>query len=303
MSKRIALIIGNNNYQDKLLGRLKTPDADIHGLAAVLRDRDIGNFNVVETMIDQPAHEIRQQIGDLFNRKKPHDQLLLYFVGHGLLDQAGQLYLATVDTAHESLTETAIPVAYITGCMDRSFSRQQILILDCDYSEVLAPGSTSALGASVGTAGAFKGSGHGRIVLTATDVTQYALEEDQVVGQAEDSAFTHYFIQGLRTGAADADEDGQVGVRELYDYVHGQVMRHTDNQRPRLWTYREQDRFIIARNPNKVPAYPIKWDLIFGAVMAPTVTIVIGGEADLHTAVGMAGLLLLLYALLYWALD
>ena len=146
--------------------------------------------------------------------------------------------------------------------------------------------------------------GAARAVLVATDVLYYTVEGDAVLGEAERSVFTHYLIQGLRSGAADSDQDGQIGLGELYDYICDQAVRHAAHQKPRRWTYRERDRIIIARNPNEVERERvIKWDLIAGAILAPITSVAIGWEADWRTAVGMGGLLLLLYGLLYWVLE
>lgn len=303
MAKRIALIVSNHTYQDATLTRLKTPTADLHALEISLCDPEIGNFDQVDILTNPTTTRARDQIADLLYGKKRYDLLLIYFLGHGLLDQAGELYLATTETAFDALPETAIPAAYLTEQMDRSFSRQQVLLLDCYYSALRSSAAGSEPGQVVGTGTAFKGKGHGRIVLTASDTTHYTLEANRSVGQPEDSLFSHYFVLGLQTGAADADQDGQIGIRELGQYLHTQIQNQSLAQKPRQWTYNEQDRFIIARNPNRFQAPRFKWDLLFGAVMAPLTTILIGGQADLSASVGMAGLFLLLYAGLYWVLD
>jgi hypothetical protein len=304
MSKRIALIIDNNTYQDRDLARLKTPAANVHHLASVLGDPEIGNFDEVETLINQPSSEVRRHISDLFTWKKKQDVLLLYFSGHAVLDKTGQLYLATVDTVQAGLEETAIPTTYITDCIDRSFSQQQILLLDCYHCSLPGPKTKSQPGFNIGTATIFRGTGYRRVVLTATDTIQYVLTENDIIGQAGESMFTPYLIEGLQMEAADTNRDGQIGVGELYEYVYHQVVQHTASQKPRMWSYNTRDEFIIARLPYKFEQkHTVKWDLIFGAIMAPTVTIVIGGMASLSTSVGMAGLLLLIYAMLYWTLD
>ena len=73
-----------------------------------------------------------------------------------------------------------------------------------------AHGAKAAQGLSVGTGEAFEGVGIGRVILTATDATQYAWEGDQIIGDAQNSLFTHFLIDGLNTGAADRDNDGVV---------------------------------------------------------------------------------------------
>jgi hypothetical protein len=302
MAQRIALLIGNHHYQDKILAQLKSPATDIAGLASVLGDPAIGNFNRVEILRDRPVQEIRPQLQHLFRWRKKHDLLLFYFAGHTVVDEAGQLYLAGVDSVLGSLRETAIPAQYLIEEVNSSFSQQKILLFDGYYSGISTP--ERKRGEVVGTAGVFKGNEGGRIILTAADTFHYLLQADEVFGTAEDSAFTHYLIQGLRTGAADTDEDGQVGIGELHTYICTQLKRSAAPQTPRKWSYNGRDEFIIARNPQHIRlAQPIKWDLIFGAIMAPTVTIIIGSVASLSTSVGMAGLLLLIYALLYYLLD
>jgi hypothetical protein len=109
---------------------------------------------------------------------------------------------------------------------------------------------------------------------------------------------THHLLQALQTGAADLDGDGQIELKKLYEYVQRQVSQ------ARLRVYGQQDGFIVARNPHRfTPVQPLKWDLISGAILTPLTIIVIGGWSDLRASIGMAGLFLLFYALLYLAPD
>ncbi|HET6958299.1 MAG TPA: TIR domain-containing protein, partial [Vicinamibacterales bacterium] len=126
---------------------------------------------------------------------------------------------------------------------------RQVVVLDCCHSGAFAHGVKGAQGASVGTAEAFEGSGLGRVVLTATDSTQYAWEGDQIIGDAPNSLFTHFLIEGLKTGAADRDADGVVTVDELYDYVREQVVTTTPKQTPHKWSYLQRGDIVIAQNP------------------------------------------------------
>jgi hypothetical protein len=252
MNRRLALIIGSSEYEDAKLARLRTPDMDVSNLAEVLSDPEVGGFDEVIPLINQSSLLIRRAIARLFAEKKPDDLLLLFFSGHGVRDDNGDLYLAVKDTESDLLSATAIPAAFITAEMDRSRSRRQILILDCCHSGAFARGTKGAPGLGVGTAAAFQGNGYGRIVLTASDSTQYAWEGDQVIGQPENSVFTHYLVRGLKTGEADADADGRITLDELFDYVYGQVVNKTPKQTPGKWAYKQQGEIIIARNPRPV---------------------------------------------------
>ncbi len=249
MSRKLGLIIGNSEYTDGNLAQLIAPSADVSAFAHILRAVEIGAFDEVTTLVNENSATIRRTIAHFFEQKNPDDLLLLYFSGHGVLDDQGQLYLAVKDTEHDLISGTAIPANFITGEMDRSRSRRQVLILDTCHSGAFARGTKGAVGEKVGLGVAFEGTGFGRVVLTATDATQYAWEGDQIIGEAENSVFTHFMIEGLQTGSADLDGDGQVAVDELYDYIYEQVVKKTPKQTPGKWSYKQQGDIIIARNP------------------------------------------------------
>ena len=249
MAGKFAIIIGNSRYDDASLGRLKAPDIDVHELEAVLKAPEVGQFDDVVTLLNQDCASVRKAIARFYDQRQRDDLLLLYFSGHGVKDEQGHLYLALRDTESGLLAGSAIETAFITGRMDRSFSKRQVLVLDCCHSGAFAHGAKAAQGVSVGTAEAFEGTGLGRVVLTATDSTQYAWEGDQVIGDAQNSLFTHFLIKGLKTGAADKDDDGVVTVDELYDYVREQVLTTTPRQTPQKWSYLQRGAIVLAQNP------------------------------------------------------
>ncbi len=250
MSTRHALIIGNAIYEDPTLARLNAPEADVRALAGLLGDAEVGQFDSVRTLIDETESTTRRAIATFFARAGPDDLLLLYFSGHGVLDDQGRLYLAARDTQHDLPQGSAVPAAFITDGMDSSRSRRQVLILDCCHSGAFARGARSASGAKAVTAATFEGVGYGRAVLTATDATQYAWEGDAVIGAAENSVFTQHLIEGLRSGAADSDGDGDITLEELYEYVYARVVKQTPRQTPRKWSYNQEGALILARNPH-----------------------------------------------------
>jgi uncharacterized caspase-like protein len=263
MARRLALIIGNSVYQDKTLARLKAPDADVGALYDVLKDSEVGGFDDVKLLINVTSTTVRRAISEFCSQKTRDDLLLLYFTGHGVLDDRGRLYLAVKDTNRNYLRASAIPAGFIADEMDNSRSQRQLLVLDCCHSGAFARGTKGAIGASVGTAAAFEGTGYGRVVLTATDATQYAWEGDQIVGEAQTSLYTYYLIEGLQTGAADKNFDGKITVDELYDYVYEQIVKQAPQQTPGKWSYKEQGEIIIALNklkesrPGVAPPMPV----------------------------------------------
>ena len=261
---RHALIIGNSRYEDKKLSFIPSPEADISGLEEVLKDPAIGNFDSVETINNQELSIIRRKIARFFNGKKRGDLLLMYFSGHGVLDEAGQLYLAVKDTEYDLLGGTALRAKFITEQMDRSRSNRQVLILDSCHSGAVGRGTKSIAGNTVGTASTFQGTGSGRVILTASHATQYAWDGDMVTGRPQTSLFTSYLIRGLKTGEADIDYDGKITLDEVYDYVYMKVVSKNKKQTPGKWSYGQKGDIVVAYNPDqdKKPPPAIPSELI-----------------------------------------
>lgn len=247
---RYALVIGNSEYDDGTLAQLKTPITDTQALAAALNDPSLGQFDDVSLIVNQSESATRRGISQFFAQKKPDDLVLLYFSCHGVLDDRGRLYLAVKDTLHDLLKATGIAASFITDEMDSCRSRRQILIMDCCYGGAFVRGTKGGSEKAL-TQTTFEGAGYGRVVLTASDSTQFALEGDQVVEQASLSLFTHYLLNGMTTGEADQDEDGQITLDELYDYTYNQVVGSTPRQTPCKWSYNQQGDLVISKSPRQ----------------------------------------------------
>ncbi len=249
---RSALIIASSSFVDTGLASLKAPAVDARALTAVLAAPELGAFDV-NTLIDEPRSRIEREIETFFTKRAPDDLLLLYFSGHGIRDDEGQLFLAVRDSDRSMLHSTAIAASFVTRMMDRSRSKRQVLILDCCHSGAFVSGmkGNAAPGSAVATREIFEGTGYGRVVLTASDSTQYAWDGNTVLGTAESSLFTHFLVEGIRTGDADRDGDGIVAVDELYDYVYERVIATTPTQTPGKWTYKQQGEISIASAPQR----------------------------------------------------
>ncbi len=246
MSGKYALIIGNTEYIDLGLAQLTAPGKDAEDFAQVLKDQDIGAFDNVKVLLNQLSSTVSEAIDEFFDQKKPDDLLVLYFSGHGVRDELGSLYLAVQNTIRSRLRSTAIKSDYIREVMDQSRSRRQVLILDCCNSGAVAQGTKAAAGVSIGTASAFEG-GYGRIILTASDSTQFAWEGDKVIGETDNSLFTHYLVEGLK-GDADTDGDGRITVDELYDYAYEKVRLATPKQTPSKFSTKQQGEIVLRQS-------------------------------------------------------
>ncbi|HRQ37701.1 MAG TPA: protein kinase [Chloroflexota bacterium] len=260
--RRLALIISTSEHQDRTLASLTRPTANIHRLVDVLRDPQIGRFDQVSTLVDESADAIRRAVAHFFADGAKEDLLLLYFMGHAAVGAEEKLYLAAQDTEHNLLRATAIPASYLAEVMDDSQAWQQVLVLDCTFSNASSRDSRELIGRVATTDDAFNRNGHERVILSAADRVHYEWRRDGVTGSAMPSLFTHFFIEGLKTGAADHDRNGRVTIDEVFAYVHEQLQRKTSQNgtRPYKWAsfaYQEASHIVIGHNPQTPPPTPI----------------------------------------------
>lgn len=251
-ARRHALIIANYEYQDRGLRELRAPSHDADQLARVLRDPDIGGFTV-RTMRNQPAPAISEAVEEFFADRGPDELLLLHFSGHGVKDEDGELYFAAANTKLNRLGATGVAADFIKKRMNRSSSRRIVLFLDCCYAGAFGRGMVARAGGPIALREQF-GGGKGRAVITASSAMEYAFEGQHVADMRNDtpSVFTSALVEGLDTGDADRDQDGFVGLDELYEYVYERVRQATPNQTPGKWTFDLQGDLHIARRSRPV---------------------------------------------------
>ena len=251
--RRDALIIAAGRYQDPSFAALRSPSQDAAEFAEVLSDRAIGGFDA-RVLLDEPGHLLREEIDGFLAERRPEDLLVLYLSCHGIKDVDGLLHFAVSTTKFSRLASTGISASFVHEQIDRCKARKILLLLDCCYSGAYPKGHRPK---AKSRAEIKPFDGRGRAVITSCTDLQYAFEVDtqKVSGTAGSSVFTAALVEGLRTGRADRDGDGQVSIDELYAYVFDRVRQTTPHQTPeKIWGEIRGD-FIIAANP-RPPACP-----------------------------------------------
>jgi hypothetical protein len=257
--QRKALIIANDEYTHEALKNLRAPRTDAKALGSVLGDPQIGGFDTVQVVSNQPAHVMQAHIDDLFSDSRPDDLLLLYFSGHGLKDDSGELFFAGSETRPDRLASSAVAAHFTQGRMRVSRSRSVVLLLDCCYSGAFGQGVSIRAGEDARVLDNFAHAGRGRAVITASTAMEYAFEGGEL---AEDrhhgpSVFTGVIVEGLSTGDADLDQDGQISLKELYTYVSEQVEKRNPHQTPSLKADLEGDLYIARSLRRRIRPAPI----------------------------------------------
>jgi len=149
----------------------------------VLHDPAVGNFDEVTPLINQPVAAVQRRHFTLLCQRASRRWAAALFLRSRRPRRSRPAVPGLSKTPSAISCGHGDRSAFIADEMDRSFSRRQVLILDCCHSGAFARGSKGAPGLSVGTAAAFEGTGYARVVLTANDSMQYAWEGDQVIGK------------------------------------------------------------------------------------------------------------------------
>jgi len=244
MTKRIALLIGVSEYGEDISPLLAAP-RDVAAMQQVLADPLRGNFEVWEPLINPDLAQFQIAVQKLFTTLKKSDVGLLFFSGHGLVDDDNHLYLATKGTSKAYYQATSVPASFIQGLSKASYSKRQIIILDCCYSGAFAEGWQQK---SVGLDLQRELGAEGRVVLTSSSKTQLSFQQED----GDLSLYTQYLVEGLKTGAA-ANGDGRIYAQELHQYVKTKVQEIKPAIEPDIICDREGFNILISLAPVNDP--------------------------------------------------
>jgi formylglycine-generating enzyme required for sulfatase activity len=238
--KKVALLIGVSQYGEGLPPLLAAPN-DVAALQRVLENSEMGGFDQVEPLIDPGLVDMQQAIRKLCSHCQKDDLLLLYFSGHGLTDDSNHLYFATRLTNKHDFEATAVPASFIQQQSMQCYAKRQIIILDCCYSGAFKQGWQAKapldLKRELGA--------EGRVVLTSSTATQTSFQQEE----ANLSLYTQYLVEGIETGAADRDLDGQIFVRELHDYAKAKVQEAKPTMKPDILLDKEGFNILLSKAP------------------------------------------------------
>jgi uncharacterized caspase-like protein len=242
MARRVAFLIGNRTFRpDANLPPLNGPLNDIAALSKILGDPTRGAFEVHE-FPDASSGAIKSAIEEQLTTAERGDLVLVHYAGHGKLDRVGNLCLATADTRANSLLSTSIPARHLRDLAANSDCDAVVLLLDCCYSGAAAGdtrGDVESQLRSLQDASGF-------YILTASSEIQTAGESEEERDGVVMGRFTAAIVDGLETGSADRDRDGQISLYDLVRHVKT-VVKH---QTPQFLAARASGDPLIARSPS-----------------------------------------------------
>ncbi|MCY7275940.1 MAG: caspase family protein [Phormidesmis sp. CAN_BIN44] len=248
---KIALLIGVSEYEPGLEG-LPSAVNDATAMQQVLTNPEMGEFAAADvTVLQNPSRRAMETaIFNLFAKRAKEDLVLLYFSGHGVVDEGGEFYFASRDTCKDEgrlVPITAVEAKFVQHWMEKSRSQHKVIILDSCFSGAFAKGVKAKDCGSVNPE-RFLG-GKGTAILTASTSTQYALALEGF----DLSVYTHYLVEGIRTGGADLDNEGSISVEELHDYANSKVKEAAPAMTPEFYPVKEGYKILLAKSPKDDP--------------------------------------------------
>lgn len=188
-----ALVIGNNNY--RVIPKLRTAVNDAQAVAEVLRRR-YGFQTTV--LLNANRYQLLSALNTLRERLTSQDNLLIYYAGHGALDEDNSRGFWLPVDAEPNSTTNWIASYQITDVLKATSAKQIFLVADSCYSGMLTRSAITRLSTGMTDderqrwyrAMATK---HARVALTSGGV-QPVLDGG---GGGRHSVFASAFIQAL----------------------------------------------------------------------------------------------------------
>jgi hypothetical protein len=240
MSKRLALVIGVDRWDDYRLNYVRFASDDAQGLEEALTAPE-GGMDVpaknLRTLVNERAtlEGIRDAVKNfLAARATPEDLVLVYYAGYGCAAQDGlEAYLLAFDTKVDDLAKTALSLSELKAMLADVKARNVVLVLDTSFNadeasrcatKTVFPGQTVALSAEALS----RLGGEGRVAVLAAGPEEGA----QTFAPKKHGMFTHFLLEGVDPAAkaADKNKDLRVSFDELFDPAEGYVFRRTADE-------------------------------------------------------------------------
>lgn len=259
--RNYALVIGINEYWH--LPRLRASVNNAQLVANCLQEDK--KQALITILIDKDA--TKDKILEVINRYRREmsaaDSLVIYYSGHGgraTLTLQAERGLANSKSHFEGVNvfdEGIMPVdstyaigkqitsSELAGLFSNLPTKKVSLIIDSSYDQAILPmvspsfESPNAMMRPRSTIRELNMFGYN--VVVAGDWNELS-RVDRFNGK-EYGVFTYFLVQGIRSHAADLNLNGQLTVREIFDYTRGKTLQYIGVQHPQL--YRGRDVNIV----------------------------------------------------------
>lgn len=266
--------IGVSDYAQNNFN-LKYAEKDANDFINIMQTVGKRNYESIESVKytnEQFTARSLTEIKQFFSKAKRDDVIMLFYAGHGLLDQQMDYYLGTYNTNFADPSKSGINYEDLEACMDSNESAHRFFFIDACHSGELDKGEyivTSTAQVPSGTL-TFRNVNNSSIRLRdrglkeiqtifnemfvdvrwgigATIISSSGGNEVSIEGkQWSNGLFTWCIKQGLLKKNADLNNDGSINIKELSSYVSKEVQELSNGtQKPSIRQENRYQDFII----------------------------------------------------------
>jgi uncharacterized caspase-like protein len=213
--KRVALVMGNSNYQN--VARLANPTNDSEAMAAILKE---AGFDVVELKRDLNVSGMRRALRDFSDNIRDADVAILYYAGHGI-EINGNNYLIPVDAVLErdiDAFDEAISLDRILTVIEPA-KQLRLVILDACRDNPFNKSMKRTIGSRAVGRGLAKVEPESPNTLIAFAAKAGSTASD---GDSKNSPFTAALVKHLPKPGLD--------LRKAFGYARDDVLKATNNK-------------------------------------------------------------------------
>jgi TPR repeat protein len=250
-NKRVALIIGNSNYQN--VPRLPNPSADAVSMAQMFKD---AGFEFVDMQLDLGGVEFKRALRRFSDAAIDADTAILFFAGHGM-EVLGTNYMIPIDAKladERDAPDEAIALDRILEAVDGA-KRLRLIILDACRDNPFSVSMKRHIATRSASRGLAKVEPQTSDTLIAYAARAGSTAED---GKGEHSPMTTALLHNLTVPGLD--------IRLAFGLIRDEVVKITSN-RQEPFVYGSLGGGIISLVPQ--PSQPISPDPIAGPTGGP----------------------------------
>jgi uncharacterized caspase-like protein len=185
-----------------------------------------------------------------------NDAVCIFFAGHGILDVKLDYYLASYDIDFKDPSSNGIPYEVFEDLLDNVPARKKLIMIDAchsgeidkeevvmvenesnqeDNEEITFRSVNSTTLKQVGLNNSFElmkelfndlKKSSGAVIISSAGGMEYAMEG----GEWNNGVFTYCFLNGIKNGRADLNQDGIIMLSEMNKYVRDEVYELTNGR-------------------------------------------------------------------------
>jgi hypothetical protein len=241
--KRVALVIGNNEYRN--VSKLDNAVGDARAMAREFRAL---GFDVIEKLnVDQRA--MKAAVREFVQRASNGGVGAFFYAGHGV-QEGGNNYLLPVDVGApadpSALADEAVELnSDIMARVGQAGAKFSLIVIDACRDNPFPRNAGRSIGAPRGLSLA-NSAPEGMVVVYSAGVGQQALDRLGEADRDPNGLFTREFIKEMRRPGLEVAEL----VRNVRKRVKDQAAAVKHEQTPAL--YIQADRFYLVPNPTQV---------------------------------------------------